>query len=83
MTLFQIIQAIWQGFVVEFVGCDVVGVAKIGEKVIASWDEAKPEESWMDFPDGRRECLDQLLGEEEPMFKEDRKGDVVCPCSRF
>lgn len=82
MTLFQIIQAIWQGFAVEFIGCDVVGVAKVNGKIIASWDEAKPLESWMDFPDGRRESLEQLVGEEESMFEE-RKGDVVCPCSRF
>ena len=79
MNMFQIIQAVWQGFAVEFVGCDVVGIAKVGERVIASWDEAKPEDSWMDMPDGRRENIGQLLGEEPPMFK----GDVVCPCSRF
>jgi hypothetical protein len=80
MTLFQIIEAIWQGYDVVIQGCFSVGIAHVGDKVIAEWDVNRPAECWMIRPDSTfKHDLFPLVGEDDGGVPSSAPG--ICPAA--
>jgi hypothetical protein len=77
MTLFQIIEAIWQGHVVVITGNNFAGVAEVSGVRVAEWCNDDPAECWLRRPSGEVANLWQLTS--APEGGVDNTGYGICP----